>query len=72
MNEIEKRTVSQCSSSDYCRGWNDAVDKINQQRDSMRCENCKHQLGSVQESAKFCFMCSERLKSYFEPKEKTE
>lgn len=25
---LEKKTVSQCVSSDYCRGWNDAVDAI--------------------------------------------
>lgn len=25
---IEKKTVSQCISSDYCRGWNDAVEAI--------------------------------------------
>ena len=23
-----KRTVSQCISSDYCRGWNDAIDEL--------------------------------------------
>lgn len=25
---LEKRTVSQCTSSEYCRGWNDAVDEM--------------------------------------------
>ena len=25
---IERKTVSQCISSDYCKGWNDAVDKM--------------------------------------------
>lgn len=25
---LDKKTVSQCISSDYCRGWNDAVDAI--------------------------------------------
>ena len=25
---LEKKTVSQCISSDYCRGWNDAVDEM--------------------------------------------
>ena len=25
---LEKRTVSQCTSSDYCKGWNDAVDEM--------------------------------------------
>lgn len=25
---IEKKTVSQCISSDYCRGWNDAVEAM--------------------------------------------
>ena len=27
---LEKKVVSQCISSDYCRGWNDAVDKMPQ------------------------------------------
>lgn len=25
---LERKTVSQCPTSDYCRGWNDAVDAI--------------------------------------------
>lgn len=25
---IERKTVSQCVSSDYCKGWNDAVDTM--------------------------------------------
>ena len=25
---LDKKTVSQCISADYCRGWNDAVDAI--------------------------------------------
>ena len=25
---IERKTVSQCTSSDYCKGWNDAVDAM--------------------------------------------
>ena len=25
---LEKKVVSQCISSDYCRGWNDAVDEM--------------------------------------------
>ena len=25
---LDKKTVSQCVSSDYCRGWNDAVDAM--------------------------------------------
>ena len=32
---IEKRTVSQCISADYCRGYNDAVDEI------LRCKDCE-------------------------------
>ena len=27
---LEKKVVSQCISADYCRGWNDAVDKMPQ------------------------------------------
>lgn len=33
---IEKKTVSQCITSDYCKGWNDAVDSI------VRCKDCNH------------------------------
>lgn len=25
---IERKTVSQCVSADYCKGWNDAVDNM--------------------------------------------
>ena len=25
---LERKTVSQCPSSDYCKGWNDAVDTM--------------------------------------------
>lgn len=25
---LEKKVVSQCINSDYCRGWNDAVDEM--------------------------------------------
>lgn len=25
---LDKKTVSQCVSSDYCRGWNDSVDEM--------------------------------------------
>lgn len=25
---LDKKTVSQCVSADYCRGWNDAVDEM--------------------------------------------
>lgn len=25
---IERKTVSQCESEDYCKGWNDAVDAM--------------------------------------------
>ena len=28
MAKIERKYVSQCVSSDYCKGWNDAVDSI--------------------------------------------
>ena len=31
---IEKKSVSQCISADYCRGYNDAVDEI------VRCKDC--------------------------------
>lgn len=35
---IEKRTVSQCISSDYCKGWNDAVDKANAEIEKLQAE----------------------------------
>lgn len=31
---IEKKYMSQCISSDYCKGWNDAVEEIG------RCKDC--------------------------------
>ena len=33
---LERKYVSQCVSSDYCKGWNDAVDSI------VRCKDCKY------------------------------
>lgn len=33
---IKKKFMSQCITSDYCQGWNDAVDSI------VRCKDCKH------------------------------
>lgn len=31
---IEKKTVSMCSTSEYCRGWNDAVDEFHKYWDA--------------------------------------
>lgn len=31
---IEKKTVSMCSTSEYCRGWNDAVDEFHKRWDA--------------------------------------
>lgn len=31
---VERKTVSQCISSDYCKGWNDAVNSV------VRCKDC--------------------------------
>lgn len=28
---LEKKTVSQCISPDYCRGWNDAVEELSKE-----------------------------------------
>lgn len=28
MTMLERKTVSQCVSADYCKGWNDAVDAM--------------------------------------------
>lgn len=33
---LERKYVSQCVSSDYCKGWNDAVDSV------VRCKDCKY------------------------------
>lgn len=33
---VERKTVSQCISSDYCKGWNDAVNSV------VRCEDCRY------------------------------
>lgn len=33
---IEKKTVSMCSTSEYCRGWNDAVDEFRKRWDANR------------------------------------
>lgn len=33
---LERMYVSQCISSDYCKGWNDAISDI------VRCKECKH------------------------------
>lgn len=45
---LDKKTVSQCISSDYCRGWNDAVDAmkvvhgqwVREPRGIARCSYC--------------------------------
>ena len=31
---IEKKTVSMCSTSEYCRGWNDAMDEFHKRWDA--------------------------------------
>lgn len=36
---IERKTVSQCISSDYCKGWNDAVYEMMQKLEYQRTEN---------------------------------
>lgn len=33
---LEKKVVSQCISSDYCRGWNDAVDAMPKWNDAKK------------------------------------
>lgn len=33
---IERKTVSQCISSDYCKGWNDAVYEMMKQQESTK------------------------------------
>ena len=36
MANLERKYMSQCVSSDYCKGWNDAVDSV------VRCKECEH------------------------------
>lgn len=43
---IKKKTVSQCITSDYCKGWNDAVDSI------VKCKDCKW--GGYHEGKYYC------------------
>ena len=46
INEINTLTVSQCISSDYCRGWNDAVKEANKTIERLenllddKCDKC--------------------------------
>lgn len=46
INEINTLTVSQCISSDYCRGWNDAVKEANKTIEKLenmlddKCDKC--------------------------------
>ena len=46
VNEINTLTVSQCISSDYCRGWNDAVKEANKTIERLenllddKCDRC--------------------------------
>lgn len=44
---IEKKTVSQCLTADYCSGWNDAVDSV------VRCKDCKYCRPAVTSEEKF-------------------
>lgn len=54
-NEIGTLTVSQCISSDYCRGWNDAVKEANKIIERLenllddKCDKC---------------ICTERIQAY--------
>ena len=55
VNEINTLTVSQCISSDYCRGWNDAVKEANKTIERLenllddKCDEC---------------ICTERIQAY--------
>ena len=55
INEINTLTVSQCISSDYCRGWNDAVKEANKTIERLenllddKCDKC---------------ICTERIQAY--------
>lgn len=54
-NEIGTLTVSQCISSDYCRGWNDAVKEAN--KIIKRLENL------LDDKCDKC-ICAERIQAY--------
>ena len=81
MNKIEKAieyltpiAKSASKKMQYGEMLNIAIEalKDKQQRNNIKCENCKHQFADVHETAKYCFMCSTRLDSNFEPEDKTE
>lgn len=40
---LKKKVVSQCISSDYCKGWNDAVKQI------VHCNECKYYAAELDE-----------------------
>ena len=70
---IDIKTVSQCISFDYCKGWNDAVKSIG------RCGECKNApfLSSRIKGMRWCRkfrsdVNSNDYCSYFEPKEHEE
>ena len=45
---IKKKFMSQCISSDYCQGWNDAVDSI------VRCKDCKQAVIKSNKEVSYC------------------
>lgn len=55
INEINTLTVSQCISSDYCRGWNDAVKEANktiERLENLLDDKCNKRI------------CTERIQAY--------
>lgn len=70
---IDIKTVSQCISSDYCKGWNDAVKSIG------RCGECKHSSYYEEYGNRWCNLnLGSRIVrendycNHFEPKEREE
>lgn len=65
---IEKKYMSQCISSDYCKGWNDAVDAIGRCKDCVWylpiSKRCKYSLGGLWGEVNELSFCS-----CFNPKE---
>lgn len=72
INEINTLTVSQCISSDYCRGWNDAVKEANKTIERLenllddKCDKCIER--EIQNGIKIALDEVERKLTFGEPR----
>ena len=72
VNEIDTLTVSQCVSSDYCRGWNDAVKEANKTIERLenllddKCDRCIER--EMQNGIKIALDEVERKLTFGDPK----